>query len=587
MSFDAPNINSLWASLVVEELVRNGVTAFTVSPGSRSAPLAVAVARHPQAEVVVHLDERGAAYQALGRAASTGRPTAVLCTSGTAVANYLPAVVEASNAHVPLLLLTADRPPELLATGANQTIDQTKIFGAYVRWEFNLPCPTLEIPPEAVLTAVDQAVYRCRRGPAGPVHLNCMFREPLAPTRTGQDFRVYLSSVRHWQDSNHPFTSHGAPVAGSDAGILRQCVGHIDATRHGLLVVGRLRSREESQAALRLARTLNWPTLPDVTSGLRLGDVRSPLIHYYDQLLHAESYRRLFRPQTILHLGGPLTSRRYLRQLETSPPATYIHVAEHPLRHDPTHRVTLRAELNVEDFCSALTPAVTRKGEDSWLYAFRKGSMRVQEVVQRFVDDQEALNEIAVAQLVSRHLHEGSTLFLGNSMPVRDMDMFGFAGGPEVRVGANRGASGIDGSIATAVGWANGAGKPVTAIIGDLAALHDLNSLAMVRTAKAPVVLVVVNNDGGGIFSFLPIAEYPECFESTFGTPHGLEFRDAASMFAINYAAPESKGAFVETYERARDASASTLIEVKTRRDENLRVHRFLQNAIVNALNSE
>jgi 2-succinyl-5-enolpyruvyl-6-hydroxy-3-cyclohexene-1-carboxylate synthase len=586
MIADAPNINSLWARLVVEELTRNGVTGFHVSPGSRSAPLALAAAEHPQAHCRVHFDERGAAYHALGHAAASRRPAVLICTSGTAVANYFPAVMEASSARIPLLLLTADRPPELLAAGANQTVDQSKLFGTYARWEMTLPAPSMEAAPEAVLTTVDQAVYRCLRAPAGPVHLNCMFREPLAPLPTGQDFRTYLSSVRAWSAGTRPYSTYGGMRPGSDPTVLKECLARIDSTRHGLLVVGRLETHEESDAILKLARALNWPTLPDVTSGLRLGDIRAPLIHYFDQLLTSERYRRLFRPQTILHLGGAVTSKRYLRQLETSPPLNYIQIVGHPLRQDPAHRVTLRGEMEIAGFCGSITPAVTRQGEDSWLYAFRRASMRVKDLVQEFVDKDSALTEIAIAQLVSRHLHEGDILYLGNSMPIRDMDMFGFAGGAPVRVAANRGASGIDGSIATPVGWADGSGRPVTALIGDLAALHDLNSFALAPRAAAPVVFVVVNNNGGGIFHFLPVAAFPEHFEQSFGTPHGFRFDCAAEMFGLEYANPRSKAEFVDAYQAARERGAPAIIEVNTDRAENLRVHKALQSAIVQALDS-
>ncbi len=584
---DAPNIASLWSELIVEELIRHGVTAFHLAPGSRSAPLAVAVARNPRARWRMHFDERGMGYHALGEAAARGRPSVLVCTSGTAVANLFPAVVEAARAHVPLVLLTADRPPELQATGANQTIDQTRIFGDYAKWSVVLPTPTLDVAPEVLLTTVGQAVYRCVGAPAGPVHLDCPFREPLAPSPTGQDFSTYLSSVRGWRNGDGPYTTYGEPISGSDSGILKQVLARIDQTRHGVLVVGKLSSREESEAAMRLARALNWPTLPDVASGLRLGDIRAPLVHYFDQILLSERYRRLFRPQTILHLGGPVTSKRYLRQLEMQPPANYILVANHPQRNDPAHRVTLRGELEIADFCGAITPAVTRKGEDAWLYAFRNASMKVKELVQASVDESPDLTEIAVAQLVSRHIHEGTVLLLGNSMPIRDMDMYGFAGGAEITVAVNRGASGIDGLIATAAGWARGAEKPVTAVLGDLAALHDLNSLALVRGLEVPFVLVVVNNDGGGIFSFLPVAEFPDVFEPVFGTPHGLRLVHAAELFGLEYANPRTKDEFVEAYTQARDRRTPTLIEVLTDRRANFEVHRALQARIAEALDRD
>ncbi|MGA1865063.1 MAG: 2-succinyl-5-enolpyruvyl-6-hydroxy-3-cyclohexene-1-carboxylic-acid synthase, partial [bacterium] len=270
MITNAENLNILWSSLIVEELVRNKVTCFCISPGSRSASLTVSAARNVKAKPTVFYDERGAAFYALGYAKATGNPAALICTSGTAVANYYPAIIEASMDRIPLIVLTADRPPELLETGANQAIRQPDIYGEYVRWQFNLPCPDDEIPPSMVLTTIDQLVYKARRSPAGPVHLNCMFREPLAPVSKKIN-PGYQKKILSWQGSDTPFTTLSKPALTPDKETINRMVEIISSARRGLLVAGRLNTKEEIEAVKRLSVRLKWPVYPDIASGLRIG----------------------------------------------------------------------------------------------------------------------------------------------------------------------------------------------------------------------------------------------------------------------------------------------------------------------------
>jgi 2-succinyl-5-enolpyruvyl-6-hydroxy-3-cyclohexene-1-carboxylate synthase len=584
----ASHWNDLWGALIVDELRRNGVDVFCLSPGSRCTPLTLAAADEARVRAIVHFDERAAAYHALGLAKALGRPVALICTSGTAVANYLPAIVEASTGHVPLIVLTADRPPELLDAGANQAIDQARIFGGYVRWHTVLPCPDKAVPPEVMLTTIDQAVYRSQRPPAGPVHLNCMFREPLAPTPRARDFEGYLVTVAAWRASNVPYTTYKSGTLSCDANQLKELAADFRRVQRGLVVVGRLGSAAERQAVLKLARALNWPVFPDITSGLRLGMPSAPFVPYYDQLLLSPGFRDCCTPERTLHVGGPFTSKRLLQHLEACPDLRYVVVADHPFRHDPAHRAALRIEANIISFCRGLASRLgkphDRRVEKRRLAALRRGSGKVHEAISAFLSATGALSEIAVARLVSEHLPRGSSLFLGNSMPIRDMDMYGSPGGKPAQVVANRGASGIDGNVATAAGYAVGARAPMTAIVGDLALLHDLNSLALLRNLSAPAVVVALNNNGGGVFSFLPIASVERHFERFFATPHHLRFQRAAELFGLDYCNPESQGAFAAAYREAIGKAGGTLIEVNTDRHENLRMHRELQQAIVSVL---
>ena len=261
---------------MIEELVRNGVSSFCISPGSRSTPLAAAAARHPGARTVVHYDERGASFFALGQARGSGRPAVMICTSGTAVANCLPAVVEASMDMIPLIVLTADRPPELRDTGANQTIDQSQLFGNHVLWQADLPCPDDKLDPTYRLTTIDQAVYRAQNMPAGPVHLNCMFREPLEPLPSDDCRAVLSESIENWKAGSKPYTNYASPIVTPDTDTLKEYAGIINDASCGLLLVGSLHSEKDSQAVRLLSKHLGWPTLPDIRSGLRLDDDLRP-----------------------------------------------------------------------------------------------------------------------------------------------------------------------------------------------------------------------------------------------------------------------------------------------------------------------
>jgi 2-succinyl-5-enolpyruvyl-6-hydroxy-3-cyclohexene-1-carboxylate synthase len=586
MNLDAPNLNQLWANLLVEELIRAGIDYFCLAPGSRCAPLTTAIASSSRGRRVLHFDERGAAFHALGYGRATGQPAIMITTSGTAVANVWPAVIEASEDRIPMIVLTADRPPELHDAGANQTIDQVKIFGPYVRWQKDLPCPTIEIGPETILTTVDQALHRARCSPQGPVHLNCMFREPLAPASSGEDYGNYLSGLARWQKSGKPYTTYAPPTQVADGDSLRDLAQMANSASRGLLVVGALRDGPASEAVRRLSARLAWPLLPDITSGLRLGVNSTRTIAYYDQIVAASGFVSAHAPDVVLHLGGRLTSRHLLEYIEGSRPKDYIIVDDHPFRYDPSHLATLKIQASVDSFCEALSSRLTPRESSPWLEDWRRASGSVEESLSAFAAKTSTLSEPLVARIISQQIDAGCGVFLGSSMPVRDMNNFAALDGPSIRVAANRGASGIDGTVASATGFAQGLNHRVTLLIGDLALLHDLNSLSLTRSLAAPMTVVVLNNNGGGIFSFLAIAQFEDIFERYFGTPHNLNFEGVARMFGLEYTSPTSKSAFVEAYETAAKKPQSTLIEVVTQRKENYDLHMALQKEISVKLSS-
>ncbi|HKH11853.1 MAG TPA: 2-succinyl-5-enolpyruvyl-6-hydroxy-3-cyclohexene-1-carboxylic-acid synthase [Rubrobacter sp.] len=570
--------NRLWADLIVEELVRCGVGFFCVAPGSRSTPLVAALAENGRARSLVHFDERGTAFAALGYARATGLPAAWITTSGTAVANGLPAVAEASTDGVPMVLLTADRPPELRQTGANQTIDQPDIFGDFVRWRFDLPAPSLAVDPASVLTTVDQAVYRAGRSPKGPVHLNLMFREPLIPDP--EEGETPTAGPERWRDAEEPYTRYATTRPTIDGAEVDSLWERLRPVERGLVVAGRLSTREQGEAVERLAHTLGWPLLPDVGSQVRLGgDGRNAA--FYDLLLADAGFAEAHAPEAVLHFGGRALSKRLEGFLARHRPDPYVVVREHPFRLDPGHLASHSVEAGIEDLCAALGRAASGRAPEadaSWTAGWRAASERVESGLDLALAGEEGLDEPLVARLVSREIGEGHGLVVASSMPIRDLDAFAAADGPGVPVAANRGASGIDGTVATAAGFARGTGGPVTLLIGDLALLHDLNSLAMLR--GLPVTVVVLNNDGGGIFSFLPVSGHDSFFEPFFGTPQGVGFEHAAAMFGLRYDEPETSEGFLSAYRGARSGDGPSLIEVKTDRGANVEIHRKLQERL-------
>jgi len=580
MNTNTANLNTHWAELIIEELVRNGVLTFVISPGSRSTPLTAAAARNPNADTVVHFDERGAAYFALGCARTNLNRVALICTSGTAVANYLPAVVEASQSRVPLILLTADRPPELLDTASNQTIDQNTIFGAYVRWFCQLPCPSSDIPPQYVLTTVDQAVARSRFAPYGPVHLNCAFREPLGPA-VG-DATLDSPEIARWRASCNAFTTlHHKDAAGFDDVRFGRCHKILNEAKRGLLLVGGEMHRPIELGTI--VENSKWPVWADVISGYRAGGSTPPNIPYYDQMLLSPEFQAVCEPDVVLHVGGPITSKRVQMMLKEKQPEHYIRITDSPLREDPSHGVTMHIVMESLYSLSKEFAPLTSRASRAWMNKHARASLLAEKAIASSVRAGGSLDEIQVARLISSQKYDFPVIFLGNSMPIRDFDMFADAK-RNWRAIANRGASGIDGNIATAAGYSYLRNAHVTAVIGDLASLHDLNSLALLMQQDVNVTLVIVNNDGGGIFSFLPIAGHTDVFEQYFGTPHGHAFKYAAKMFGLPYAHPATSAEFVDAYRQAIASRRSSVIEVKSNREANLARHRAVNDAVVKAL---
>jgi len=558
-----PNRNTLWGRVLVDELAAAGIDAGCVSPGSRSTPLTVAFARHDDVEVLSHLDERSAAYFALGRGRRTGRVTPLVCTSGTAAANYHPAVIEASQSRVPVLVLTADRPPEIRDSGANQTIDQEKLYGDAVRWYRDVAEP--EATPRklrSLRTTAARAVAKATGTPAGPVHLNFPFRKPLEPTPVDGDVPDDLPDPAV-EGRDGPFVDATAGVPELDDDRLRDLASSLSAPR-GLLVVGPSDSPGvDPEAVAALAHATGFPVLADPLSGVRYGGVvrTTPVVGGYDGYLGDRVREAWPDPDVVVRTGASPTSKPLRNYLAAVDADQYV-VDPGAGWREAAFTATDLVVADPTRLFARLSRLLTGPGGDDW----RARWVDADAAHAAALDDSEAFCEGRILSDAVDLAPDPSTLFVSNSMPVRDLDRFGAPTTTSVTALGNRGASGIDGIVSTALGAGSATTDHLTLVTGDLAYYHDMNGLAALERCGVEATVVLLNNDGGGIFHILPIEAYDPPFTSQFVTPHGLDFEPTSDLYDLSFARIEGgdREAFRAAYAEATAAAGSHVIEVRT-----------------------
>ncbi|MBR2515765.1 MAG: 2-succinyl-5-enolpyruvyl-6-hydroxy-3-cyclohexene-1-carboxylic-acid synthase [Halomonas sp.] len=537
--------NHVWAALMLEELYRLGVRDVVLAPGSRSSPLTMAASEHAGLRCHCHFDERGLGFMALGIARGSHRPVAIITTSGTAVANLYPAVVEAKLLGVPLIVLSADRPIELLDNGSNQAIDQRDIFSRHTTVHHDLPPPGSEIDAAFLLSTLDQAIDQQRRSP-GPIHINCRYREPLYPGHCVVDASDYLAPLGHWLADSKPWSNwQASAVTPAPKGDWERF-----AQQRGLIVMGSVEAPHQAQQVVELSKRLGWPLLADVQSQVRFDPHN--LVHF-DLALHDKCFSaELAKAEVLLQFGGRLISKRLTQFIAQQPWQDAWLVDPQPQRLDPDYCVKRRLICLPADFIADL-PKVPEQPPWHRLASLQRRTSQLLEERCR------AFSELGVCHQLAQ-LAQGQ-LFIGNSLPARLMNMLGRPRRTTLRIFANRGASGIDGLIATAFGISGTRSEPTTILLGDTSTLHDLNSLALLKRAVQSLVVVILNNDGGSIFHMLPVPTEGELLERYYRQPHGLNFEHAAKMFGLGYSAPESLDAFAKSYTQALQ-SGVTLIEI-------------------------
>jgi 2-succinyl-5-enolpyruvyl-6-hydroxy-3-cyclohexene-1-carboxylate synthase len=546
----------------VDELVRCGMRAACTAPGSRSTPLVLSLVRDERLRCYSHLDERVAGFFAVGLAKASGLPVAVACTSGTAAVELAPAVYEAREARVPLVVLTADRPPELRDVGAGQTIDQLKLYGDAAKWFVEVG--THEATPARlrwIRTLACRAFWTATTGRRGPVHLNLPLREPLV-----LDEGETLPPDDSGRPGGRPWVVHAQAAA--------QPAQVTFGGARGVIVAGRDERHPALPAALaRAAERCGYPLLADPLSGARRGGAA---VAHYDALLRDEAFAAAHAPDFVLRVGDLPTSKPLRQWLAGQADAAQVRLDPEEGWQDPDGVVET---MLVADPVATLD-ALDASADPAWLRSWRLADEAAARAIAATLGD--ALSEPLVAAQLGADLPATATCFVASSMPVRDVETFWPARDAPPRALSHRGANGIDGTVSGALGAAAGGAGPVVLLIGDVALAYDLGALAAGPRLGLSLTIVLLNNDGGGIFSFLPVARERDAFEEHVATPHGLDFARAAALYGCAYTRADDPAALRTALDAAGDGVA--LIEVRTDRDENVRIHRDLFEAVDSAL---
>jgi 2-succinyl-5-enolpyruvyl-6-hydroxy-3-cyclohexene-1-carboxylate synthase len=556
-----------------DELARCGLQHACTSPGSRNTPIVLSLAREPRIRCWSHLDERCAGFFALGAAKASGRPVALTCTSGTAAANLAPAVIEAFHARVPLIVLTADRPPELRDVGAGQTIDQVKLYGGAVKWFVEVGVH--DAAPERlrwIRSLACRAYWSAVEGRPGPVHLNLPLREPLVLDGPLPEGPVPgRPDGAPWRRR----TPGGAPVRP----VLPALPGR------GVVVAG---AGEHGPGLARFAERAGYPLLADPLSGARHG---AAAIARYDVLLRDPAFSAGAVPEVVIRAGDLPTSkplRAWLASLRCTP---QLAIDARAAAHDPDSSLTDVIEGDPAwepeppaDPASALAgdPPSVPAPDPEWLDYWRRADDAAGETIARTLGDE--LSEPLLAASLGGWLAPETTLYVASSMPIRDVELFFPARVPGPRVLSNRGANGIDGTVSSAFGAAATQDGPVALLIGDVALLHDVGGLLAAGRLGLALTIVLINNDGGGIFHFLPVAAETDAFEAHVATPHGIDFARAAGLYGLGYERPADLAELRAAIDRSMTRPQTTIVEVRTDREQNLSLHRRVAAAVAGAI---
>ncbi|MBD2441456.1 2-succinyl-5-enolpyruvyl-6-hydroxy-3-cyclohexene-1-carboxylic-acid synthase [Nostoc sp. FACHB-110] len=526
MLFAYSNVNQLWAFVLTQTLKRLGLSCAVICPGSRSTPLTVAFAQQvPDIEAIPILDERSAAFFALGVAKATKKPVALICTSGTAGANFYPAVIEAKESRVPLLLLTTDRPPELRDCHSGQTIDQVKLYGNYPNWQTELAIPSADQEMLAYLRqTIIYAWEKAQTPTPGPVHLNIPFRDPLAPLPDGTNLQLnpeeFFAAVKNTIST----TYSPLPILSQ----WQQC-------DRGIIIAGVAQPQnpqEYCQAISRLSQTLQWPVLAEGLSPLRnYANLNPYLISTYDLILRHQPLAQQLAPEMVIQVGDLPTSKELRTWITATQPRRWI-IDPTYQNLDPLHGHTIHLRVNIEDL---QTEAVAQdKFTCEYLKLWCHTEAEVRAAINQTMATMEDLFEGKAAWLLSQILPPNTPLFIANSMPVRDVEFFWQPNNLEVRSHFNRGANGIDGTLSTALGIAHRHQSSVM-LTGDLALLHDTNGFLIRNKFVGHLTIVLINNNGGGIFEMLPIAKFEPPFEEFFATPQDINFAQLCATYNVDY----------------------------------------------------
>ena len=552
MPIDFRNTNTVWASVLAETLQRLGLTTAVICPGSRSAPLTIAFALNNKIETIPILDERSASFFALGIAQKSGLPAALICTSGTAAANFYPAIIEARESRIPLLIFTADRPPELRDCHAGQAIDQVKIYGNYPNWQAELAIPSasigmLDYLRQTIVYAIERSIFPTK----GPVHLNIPFRDPLVPVRdlavealetqfNPEHFFAGLEPIFAGESSTPP----SPPLSrGGEESTMQQW----HKCSKGIIIAGVSQpqfAEKYSSAIGQISQLLNWPVLAEGLSPVRnYAQLNPHLISTYDLILRNRELADKLIPEIAIQIGDLPTSKELRNWLDKTQPKRYIIDPSHH-NFDPLHGKTIHLRTSVENLATILTlvPPLNKGGlggvltspSNAYLQLWRNTEIQVRETIDQKISAINKIVEPKVSWLLSQILPPATPIFIANSMPVRDVEFFWKPNNLEIKPFFNRGANGIDGTLSTALGVAHRNQSSIM-LTGDLALLHDTNGFLIKNKFVGHLTIILINNNGGGIFEMLPVAKFDPPFEEFFATPQHINFAQLCATYGVEH----------------------------------------------------
>ncbi len=596
--------------MIIDELLAHGVTHYYLSPGMRNAPLIAALNARKQStpdqlDFFVVMDERSAAFRAMGHAKKTGRPAVLICTSGTALANYMPAVVEAWKIRLPMIVLSADRPPELNASDANQTIIQDNIYGNYVAESLNLGVPTESISPRALRTSVANIVTRAMRsGPSGPspVHLNLSFREPLDGTSHDKNetpliSHEYLEKVKadcnftknsESKRSTH-YTESYAQVPNE---VLEQVVEKLNQAQRAMFVLGELPPWIDRTPISETLKKLNIPLFLDVGSSLKYEHQIPHGAPSFDHPEVFEQYRKS-PPKLIIHLGGRIVARHYYELLAQSPDIFLISVNDSSRKEDPSHQIRMRLVARPDIFCANLNKLLTDTKPLELAKNFQFEARDWKSFIQQksAIIDESKLSYPVISKTTIETIPEDSTLYLGNSTVIRSFDSYASDKvSKRLHTITHRGASGIEGFVSAAIGHTEtkfflGDNSPTTLVLGDVSAIHDLNAFIELKNKKIPLIIVIVNNQGGGIFTLLPMKKDEHLIKSML-SPHDFDFHPLINGLGVTYLKAQTRDQYIDSYKQALQKSMSEqapiVIEACFNHEDNREVYKKLRTIRLN-----
>ncbi|MFC7063922.1 2-succinyl-5-enolpyruvyl-6-hydroxy-3-cyclohexene-1-carboxylic-acid synthase [Halobacillus seohaensis] len=553
-----------YMSHFVDQLIFSGVEDVVISPGSRSTPLAMTFRESEDVVHWINLDERSAAFFALGIAKEKQKPVALVCTSGTAAANYFPAIVEAYYSRVPLLVLTADRPHELRDVGAPQAIEQTNMYGSYVKWFHDLALPEESMLPYVRKQAA-RAVNESIANHPGPVHINVPLREPLLPDFTllnlEKEERNLIPNVRKGK----------AHLNEEQVSELKEI---LLSNKNGLIVCGPQTDPLLAKSLTNLASRIGVPILADPLSQLRAGGHdKINVIENYDALLKSDEMKNRLLPDYILRFGAMPVSKAYLQWVKKHGSSIkHFVVDEYSSHREPSGVLTEFIWCHPVVFCDQIASQLEEgRTNTSWLSTWTHMNGEAKD--QMLAEPDEAMNEGHAVVYLSEAIPDESVLFVGNSMPIRDVDSFFMSSPKAITILANRGANGIDGVVSSALGVAAN-GRRTTLLLGDVSFFHDLNGLLIAKQQNLNITIIVINNDGGGIFSYLPHAKSSDHFEELFGTPLGIDFQGVIEMYGGSHRRVIDWSSYKKALKDSYKEEGLSVVEVVTSRDDHVAFHK-------------